>query len=879
MSGKGDDETGVQAVETGRVPEQAEAKLSTACRPELPPAQRLSAAQDALELLGPEGDPGLRSLAWSMVSWTHSRLGESGLAYDACQEAVELARLSAEPSRLHTAISSRAALAFENGDIASAVTDYTEALRLGEQLDNPDHVASAYNNLGAMAQVTGAFQQAVAYFEKALDTAARANSRYLEASAANNLGRMSLELGLPMEALARYEQTLELAREAGNQGLQFVGRRGLACAQLALGGTNLAVAELRSLVQEQSGWAEPRQLASAFEALSKAELAAGEPTAAVAASREAVALYKSAEAETRRLGALNGLAEALVANQEPTQALDVLEDVLRNAVDAKSVYAKALRTKSGVLAGAGEHAQAFALLQEADDLDEQLTSERAREQLAAMRASFENERREHELTRLRERQATVETRARVERWISRVALAAALALLLVGVFLHRSGARRRSAERESASARDQLARDADLKAELQRQVNLRSAELQHEVSERMALEQRLEHHRKLEAMGRLTGGIAHDFNNLMTIVLSAMELLRTEGRGALGREQLSLIEDTEKAAQSGAGITQSLLAFARQQDLQPQVVCVAEYLEGVAGLIRCSVGDGIDLSIECDQPELTVFVDINQLTTALINLAANASDSMCKQGQLTIRADKHSTRGQDTSDSQRSDFVAWVVTDTGKGMTTEELERACEPFFTTKESGVGCGLGLCTVFGFARQSGGDLIIESEAGKGTTVTLLLPECRHDRLSPSQPKVRRARFEGLRALIVEDRPELRGLLRRQLAAMGFSVEVAECAKAACRAFSSTPSPTFVLSDVVMPGEMSGIELAEWLEAHHPHVHVLLTSGYADLPPLKDRHWEFLSKPFTHDELNGAVSRVLRPEGSQLSMTRTHQSSPES
>lgn len=824
----------------------ARIELKLAYRAELDIAERQAFALSALEHLGAQGDAGLRSLGLSSVCWTHVRLGRPELAAEACDEAARLARDAGDSSRLHTAVSSRAALAFELGELDAAFVDFTEAARLAEELDNLHHIASAYNNLGSMARLRGAFVQAVTYYERALSAAERIDSAYLEASIVNNLALIALELEMPAEAHARYEQMREIARLGEIENLLFAARAGIARARLALGENEAAVDELRVLVAEGSALAEPMQLSAALDALARAELAVDDPAAALTAARAAFDGYLRAGAERRAYRAQTTLALALAATNDRDAALAAVDTVIEESADPHERQ-RALDARSEILATSGEHRRAYAALREAVLARGRLDGVRAREQLAIMRSNRERAKTERELVDLRSRQSAIEARARRDRWIGVGAVAGTAALLLVGLLYRRATV----AERENARARRRQERDAALKAELERQVERRSDELHREISERRELERQLEQKRKLEALGQLTGGIAHDFNNLMTVVQGAMEVLRDQRGTPIADRQLDVIEQAAGAARSGAEITQSLLAFARVQTLRPSALVLTEFMERVEGLIHRAVGEGVVLRWSCEPSDLTVFADSSHLTTALINLVANARDSMGGRGRVTLRA----------SAAETSDRVEIRIVDTGSGMSPEELERACEPFYSTKGPEAGSGLGLSMVFGFAGQSGGDLRLDSTPGSGTAAILSLPRTAPDlRSQQSERSDPTATFDGKRALLVEDRPDVREVGREMLRCLGFSVEALDSADAARAWFERGERTDVLVSDIVMPGEMNGVELANWLDEHRPDTPVLLTSGFHHAFPAAEMRARFLQKPYSLEELEAALREAL-------------------
>ncbi|MBL6081123.1 PAS domain S-box protein [Belnapia sp. T18] len=364
---------------------------------------------------------------------------------------------------------------------------------------------------------------------------------------------------------------------------------------------------------------------------------------------------------------------------------------------------------------------------------------------------------------------------------------------------------------------------------------------------------------KLEAVGQLTGGVAHDFNNLLTVIRSAADLLRRSDLPEDRRQRyVGAIADTASRA---AKLTGQLLAFARRQPLKPEVFAVGERLQAVADLVRPLVGARIEIEtvIECEG--CTVEADPNQFETALVNLAVNARDAMSGEGCLTLKTwlacEVPSTRGHASAPGA---FVAVSVSDTGSGMASEMLGRIFEPFFTTKEVGKGTGLGLSQVYGFAKQSGGEIDVDSEVGRGTTFTLYLPRAEAKAVvAPSQPQ------EGAdpptagrrNVLLVEDNTQVGEFARQMLEDLGHEATLAPNARAALKLLEEDAGRfDVVFSDVVMPG-MNGVELGREIRLRWPNVPIILTSGYSHvLANGGAQEFELLHKPYSVEGLSRAL-----------------------
>jgi PAS domain S-box-containing protein len=395
------------------------------------------------------------------------------------------------------------------------------------------------------------------------------------------------------------------------------------------------------------------------------------------------------------------------------------------------------------------------------------------------------------------------------------------------------------------------------------------------VTARVEMEAQLREAQKLEAIGRLTGGIAHDFNNLLTVIIGSAESLQERLAG--DAESQALAELTGNAAQRGAELTSRLLAFARQQPLEPKTTDVARLVSDFAPILRRSLSENIDLEIVPEDGLWTATVDPGQLETALLNLVINARDSMGGGGRLTItarnvRLDEEFVRTNEGVTA--GPYVMVSISDTGSGMPPDVSARAFEPFFTTKEVGKGNGLGLSMVYGFAKQSGGHVKIDSACGEGTTVRLYLPRSQADqeRERPAAPLASGLPSGSERILVVEDDPMVREHVARLLRGLGYQVSEALDGPGAIERLERGETFDLLFTDVVMPGGMNGHDLAIAARRISPALKVLFTSGYTDDAMVHDSRLDpgvqLLSKPYRKRDLamkvRGMFDQPVPPKG---------------
>ena len=402
---------------------------------------------------------------------------------------------------------------------------------------------------------------------------------------------------------------------------------------------------------------------------------------------------------------------------------------------------------------------------------------------------------------------------------------------------------------EAALHRSQAALH-DLNEELEKRVSDRTEELGRS-------EEALRQSQKMEAIGQLTGGVAHDFNNLLTVIRGSVELLRRPDL-ALERQR-RYIDAIGETAERAARLTSQLLAFARRQALQPVLFDVAASIAEVASMVRTLTGTRIDLQLELPDERLIVCADRSQLDTAVVNLAINARDAMGGEGALAISANAV-TRipARRTHPAVEGDFVAVTVADTGSGIAEADVGRIFEPFFTTKAVGHGTGLGLSQVIGFAKQSGGDIHVESRPGEGATFTLYLPQAAPGPVADAVVREANVDGEGVCVLVVEDNSSVGEFAVNALQELGYDSVLAVSGEHALRELEKDCGRFHVVfSDVVMPG-MSGLDLGQRIRRDHPDVPIILTSGYSHVLAETGTHgFELLHKPYSLEQL----SRVLR------------------
>ena len=398
------------------------------------------------------------------------------------------------------------------------------------------------------------------------------------------------------------------------------------------------------------------------------------------------------------------------------------------------------------------------------------------------------------------------------------------------------------------------------------------AKITRDMTERRAMQEQLHQSQKMEAIGQLTGGVAHDFNNLLTVILGNLDTLSQQIPAEHARWRRA-VEQALRASERAAGLTQQLLAFARRQPLTPKPEDINRLLSRWTEMVRRTLPESISIRRIEDPQAGCAEIDRNQLESTLLNLAVNARDAMPNGGTLTIETARTLVQHHDVNvpfDLKAGDYVLICISDTGTGMTQDVLERAFEPFFTTKPLGQGTGLGLSQVFGFVKQSGGNVKMYSRPGQGTTVKLYLPRMSDEAVAQENHRTTlvQAGKHSESILIVEDNHDVRAFASEALRDYGFNVLEAADASEALRVLESKASIDLLFTDIGLPG-VNGRELVSMVQRKHPNLRILFTSGYAQMPSPTSSRWlseiALLSKPFTRSQLYDKVLQALGPSSS--------------
>ncbi|HEV2747317.1 MAG TPA: ATP-binding protein [Allosphingosinicella sp.] len=466
--------------------------------------------------------------------------------------------------------------------------------------------------------------------------------------------------------------------------------------------------------------------------------------------------------------------------------------------------------------------------------------------------------------RMAETQMFAEEAEKFTEWLAWLGILIGVGAIGLGLLAYRALAERLLARRQADSEASRAMALEHAVQERTRELRDANERLRAEAAERAAAEARLRQVQKMEAVGQLTGGIAHDFNNMLAVIVGGLDLAKRRLRGPK-REVEFHLDNAMEGATRAAALTRRLLAFARSEALLPKPVAPAALVESMLDLIDRSIGERISVRTRFAEEEWSVFADTNLLENAILNLCVNARDAMEGQGRLDIGIDNVALTDNEVGTLPAGDYVRISVADTGSGIPPEHLERVFEPFFTTKPVGKGTGLGLSQLFGFARQSGGDVTIASTPGEGTEVAIYLP--RSTRAADAAEQGAAGEEEPQRApagtciLVVEDDPRVSRSTVGALEELGYVAIACPSGAEAVAILEQNSQIELVITDVMMP-EMTGPELVRIVGERWPHIAILFVTGFVGEAGEAEglAGHDILRKPFTVAALSDAVAAAL-------------------
>ena len=732
-------------------------------------------------------------------------------------------------------------LAIRQGMMEEALELSLRIERSARDNGHPFLEATALNASALTFAFSGLHAQAIDRFERARRKLENYEDRPLNKMITFNLGLAYQEVGDSARALDAFREGYDWALATAQSNRVFIAQIEMANALNRLGRAQQSIDALRPAVDDRTAVHDPDSLMHALLSLGRAYLLLHDPERALRYLERGVELAtrqgnrrRKRQLELTRIEALH----ALDQNAAALTTARTLVTTLR-AEQPNDELGNALALLAELEAVAGNPLAAYNNHVDAQRIADQARGASLERRLTLLEVAARLERAEHAMVLTQARENALLARADRDRAIG-IGGALCLAMAIVVFAFDRIRRRQRlevAEHRGNAESLEQLVHERTHALEEQMTQRMKGEE------DRRKLEQELAENDKLRSLGQLTGGVAHDFNNLLTIITGAAELLDVDPEMDEHRRR-DLVHAIQQAADSGGEINAGLLAYARRQQLNPELIDLSEFFDGANGLLRRTLGEGMTLEIET--APLTIQVDKGQLTTALINLLTNAREASDTRGKVAI-----SVRGS-ADDAGASALIA--VRDWGCGMTPEEVQKSTEPFYSTKDEATATGLGLSRVYGFVEQSGGRLMIESEPGAGTTVTISFPIM--DRADGLVSATRGTPASPRRILLVDDNDDVRDMVVQMLVHVGHSVIVANSGEQALSMLDEQ-QPDLLISDVLMPGEIGGRELADEVRKRVPDMPILMISGYVQAP---DLGYPLLAKPFSLTDLEDALAELL-------------------
>lgn len=800
---------------------------------EILPSRAKEISDQLIETLDEESFAWALSFAWAAKSKQVQDPDLKAFAFESANRSIELAERSSNRRALANAIFVKARHHLGTREFTNAFRQFDELRDL--TFDHPslaDFYVRGLNGMGAVAMLMDAHARAQNLFERALNHECMPSLADPRAFAAINLGLLQWRKREYEKAVASLDESRVLAQKMPSREWIFTVIESLIICNLKAGHNDAAL-DLIGQANENRKEVPERKIAffRAYRGLASARLGTEDPEAVIDDVEEAISsidlddpLYPVSRIAQAEIQTIYGNYEA---------AREIVAEIRENQQDGRFHRIEALvlevelETKAGNTNAALE---ASKLVQ--DELQARYVTQLSKEyEMADMESEIARDRFS------RTKGALVARGDQLRKLILSMTILCGIAGLLGWTLFRRSQLSRRSAEVRHVKTVEE-------KAEL--------------VEELAEMESALQQKRRLEALGELTGGVAHDFNNLLTVIMSSNELLSLKLPDERS-EITELIEQSCDAANLGSKITRQLLAFSRQQPLNPEIIDIGTHVREIEGLLARSISPLNCLSIEYDDLPLRVRIDTAQLTTSLINLCSNARDAIQNRANGRISVRMSSMNLNNDSELEPGCYCRIVTEDNGAGMNDLELARACEPFFSTKQQSSGTGLGLSTVHGFVKQSGGDLRIKSTKGLGTSVEILLPFCK-EKLShkTSEPHLGRGQVGSI--LIVDDDPQIRKSLERMTRLLGVEVSTASNLDEALAYLESNPLPDMLLSDIRMQTPKEGLELASQAKKLYPQLRILLMSGFYDNAGIDQ--FPVLRKPFSKAKLVQTLELESQP-----------------
>lgn len=775
--------------------------------------------------------------------------------YDAendCRQTLKLALANDNVEYQGAAYNGLASIASLRGEDVKSIQLYEQAIAVSPE---PTRRSAGHSNIAGLYKDQGVYDLAFDHYSKALaeleeTNLSEARRCYYSAPSYTSIGDMNLRLREFEAAQHYYELSLECGEVANDSWNQVAGLSGLA---------NVAIEQIDlSLADELTSQAVRVAKGKSDVVVELAKTIRAKYLRAIGQFDEAYKLAFEADQATDSSDSLSSgnldlmllLIQLNMDLEQEQTALDMIQELEEkaNELGRREVLERVLELKHQVYAANGLFQQAYEAQQAYISVAEENLTDRSLYRVSLLQA---------EVGLSEQKAATVNAEAlaktkvlEAERatFLRNATLIAGFMLLVIGyLFVTRQ-----------LQVKEIAANDV-YKQKLEQDLRVQSRKLKEQSDHALELETQIVHSQKLEAVGQLTGGVAHDFNNILVIVLGAIELLKVSEESRLSAGDQKLLTQASDAIATGTEIIQQLLAYSRQQPLEATATEIIGLLQGIMSLLNRTLGDRVRFSHNLSSEPVWCEIDRAQLTTVILNLAINARDACEDVGSVSLTCEQISADASHDK-LQPGEYCQIEMLDNGSGMSPEVLDKVIEPFFTTKDAGQGNGLGLSMVYGFVKQSRGDMHIQSSLDHGTTVTLWLPICAApEKVATNIPDSSLKPGVGVQSvLVVEDQEEVLEIATRMVGDLGYQVHQASSGDEAKDMLVGGLKPDVVFSDVSMPGELDGLGLAKWISDYAPGLPVLLTSGYPQ-EGLAQYSAGFVAKPYRAAEIRQLFDQV--------------------
>ncbi|MEL6869971.1 MAG: tetratricopeptide repeat protein [Pseudomonadota bacterium] len=741
---------------------------------------------------------------------------------------------------------------YREGDHERSQAEAERALSIALTLVDDDLLATAHNLIGLNFATRLRPRKSLVHFEQALEHARNMAAPEFRMLIELNLASSYTYLGRAEESLALLQTANERPTTHLYPTRSLVVQSMLAQAKATLGRTEGVEQALTNGIAELEPSVLPDSLTFAYIALGLVQLAEQRPRDALVSFDRVLEIvgkgFSDGFTHPRIQLLIVPYAIALRESGSIEESKTLLDTVIERIPESNpdQLLVDATTELAKTLAALDDSRGANAARDNAERLESILWDDNFHYQVARLSVSLELDKQKVALERAQERQLALQQVADREAMLRRQTwlIGAMLIALIIVLFSRRLHKQSVIAERAANERLEEL-------------VDERTQELSDEMAQRLQIEierrklnDKLTEGEKMRILGQLTAGVAHDFNNLMSVVTLTAENLKFTVAASNKVLANEMIDDIIATADSGAKITDGLLAYVRKQPLKPEALQLDQHLKDTMPILNNTLGESITLTASFER--CSALVDKGQLTTTVLNLILNAKDAMPDGGELVLQL---------KVDGERA-LIS--VQDSGTGIPEDALEHVFEPFFTTKDVSAGTGLGLSMAYGFARQSGGDLLITSTVNEGTTVTLVLPVTADDVAQQTGNDLSdTVRTPSLDVLVVEDRDQLRGMLRQTLEQLGMQVRVAANTQDALSSVNQQGLPELLIADIMLPGGYNGAELSQMLRERKADLPVLLISGYSGTV---DSDNVFLRKPFSMNELERAIAQAIQQASEQ-------------